>query len=322
MASVRNGDLFLWGLDHDSFPWWGLTQPHAFAAAMSLMELKKKFWRNTSSGECVLSGEGGCFTIELATTREQIAEAYELLCMKLSAAEVEPLERLVQNAMGIVLAGRKTGYRLFIARDQQGAVAATYGGSLMGLSGNDAVFIGTYAATHDSYAGKGLMGQLFISGLIQAAEDAHNLKEELVLIIGDCTPTSEWTWDSVGRKRVCLVEGDSFREVGFYQPAIKFDLSTGLPAEGMSAIKEHLMVRGLGCEITKDLICQSVGAYYRWCGKRTQDDFPSADAYRKYRDHFDSLLGQFRAEIERGGDLVLFGAAERAALVAQGRWIE
>jgi hypothetical protein len=218
-----------------------------------------------------------------------------------------------------MIQGRPTGYRLFLLRNEENMAVAAYAGSLMDMRDGRAVFIGTYAATRACHQRLGLMRELFISGLMQAAADAHELEEDLALVIGDCTKESEPTWNAVGRKRLCCHNGrGGFKEVALLQPAIRFDLHTGQPACGMEVVKEHLMVRSFGDDITKPTICAAVDGYYRWCGKRPLEDFDTLEAYNTYRAHFDGLLALFRADIEEGGELALFSAAERAELEAKG----
>lgn len=295
------------------------TQATAWAAVMDLVTVGSKYSRDQlMSPECVITGPGGTFNIIRAQSDDEIAQGYELLCENLSKAEVEPLNRLTRNVRGVRLCDRPTCYRLFLAINEDGLVVAVYAGSLMDLDHRHAVFIGTYAATRHCHARRGLMRELFISGLMQAVMDADELGEELALIIGDCTQSSEHMWNAVGRKRLCMQTSVGVKEVDFLQPAIRFNLDTGLPADGLEPVKEHLMVRSLGPEITKRLIIQAVGAYYRWCGKRPPQDFASLGAYHQYRAHFDGLLMQFKEALCAGGELVLYSAAEREVAMQEG----
>lgn len=295
------------------------TQATAWAAAMDLVATGSKYSRDQLvSPECVIKGAGGTFSIVRAQTDDEIAQGYELLFNKLSAGEVEPLDRLTRNVRGVRLCDRPTCYRLFLAINEGGLVVAAYAGSLMDLDHRSSVFIGTYAATRDCHTRRGLMYELFVSGLMQAVIDAHELDEELVLIIGDCTQASEGMWNAVGRKRLCMYTNAGIQEVEFLQPAIKFDVNTGLPAPGLKPVKEHLMVRSLGPDITKELIVKAVDAYYRWCGKRPPEDFPNDEAFQLYRAHFDGLLQQFIEGLYAGGELVLYSAAERIAAMQDG----
>ncbi len=300
------------------------TQAKAWAAAMGLITETCKYSRDQLSlPECVITGQdGSTFHIIEARKVEQIKQGYDILCENLSAAEVEPFDRLTRNVQGVRLCDRPTCYRLFLAINEEGLVVAAYAGNIMDLDHRHAVFIGTYAATRQCHQRRGLITELFTSGLMQAVIDAHELNEELVLIIGDCTEASERTWNKVGRKCLYRYTADGVKEVEFLQPAIKFDLQTGFPAEGLEPVKEHLMVRSLGPDITKELIVRAVDAYYRWCGKRPPSDFETSgadpEAYFRYRAHFDGLLTQFEEGLCAGGDLVLFSAAEREAAIREG----
>jgi len=302
------------------------TQEHVWSAIYDLVETKCKYRRKRYLPEDTITGNVGVertFTIQLARTSEQVAQAHELLCDNLCVTEVEPLERFQRNCGRIALDGRETGYRLFLAYNEAGLMVAAYAGSLMDMPDNQAVFIGTYAATRKCHQKLGLMREMFVSGLMQAAMDAHMAGETLSLVIGDCTEASEHTWNSVGRKLLCLRDSQGNHwEVEFLQPAIKFDLSTGQPAPGMMPVKEYLMARPFGGVITLKAIYEAVGAYYRWCGKRPPEDFDDPEAYKRYRAHFDGLHRSFGEQIlGSDAELAFVSAAQRAALKQEGRWV-
>jgi len=63
------------------------------------------------------------------------------------------------------------------------------------------------------------------------------------MIAGECTWSSERAWNSVGRRRVYVQTGpNEYSELRYVQPALNFDVKTGLPTEDAGEASEHIMV--------------------------------------------------------------------------------
>src|SRR5713101_5148131 len=54
---------------------------------------------------------------------------------------------------------------------------------------------------------QGIVRELYISSMMQAAADAHSQGKKLSMIAGECTWSSERAWNSVGRRRVYVETG-------------------------------------------------------------------------------------------------------------------
>ena len=291
-------------------------QHHVWSAIESLLQDGRWERNDYSAPECMLTQGNHVIQIELAREPGHIDLAHKLFEGHLSFAEVESLERLHHNTRGVFLNGRLSKYQLYLARNIRNRdMVAAYAGNLMDLGNGAAVFIGTYAATCESHQRLGLMREMFTCALMQAAIDADRQGEELRLVIGDCTDEAEKLWNKTGRKRPYIqTSPNRFREIPFKEPSTHFDRTTGEPAKGAGAVLEHLMVRGFGCEITRELIDAAVTASFRWSGKRTLADFDLNEvAFRRYLAHFDNLLRTFRRGLYQPGELCLFSADERAA---------
>lgn len=282
-------------------------------------------WNRTQpyDPECTLVNSERRIHVSLARCEKDVAEAHRLFCQALKPPEVEALERLTSNWRGEKISGKMTQYRVFIARTKYGEPVAAHAGHVITLgdkSSNESAFIGSYAATANNFRGMGLMSEMFTCSLMQAARDAHDRRQVLRLIAGDCSESSEKVWNKAGgRKRVYMRIGRNFQQVRFMQPSLRFDFSTGEPAKDAGAVEQNLMIRDIlgNGEISPELLRKTVAAIYRWCAKRPKEQFVSIEAYARYREHFSILLREFGEQFN-GEKLCLLSQAERKAKEEQG----
>ncbi len=273
--------------------------------------------------ECTLVDGERRIHVALARKEEDVKDAHRLFCQALKPPEVETLGRLIRNWKGEVISGKMTRYRMFIARTACGKPVAAHAGHVITLgdsSSAESAFIGSYAATAISFRGMGLMPEMFTCSLMQAAQDASERRQVLRLIAGDCSESSEKVWNKAGgRKRVYMRSGNTFRQVQFKQPSLRFDFETGEPAKDAGAVPQNLMIRDIlgNGDLSPELLQKAVAAIYRWCAKRPKGQFNSPDAYTRYREHFSGLLREFGEQFT-GEKLCLLSQAERKAKEAQG----
>jgi hypothetical protein len=155
--------------------------------------------------------------------------------------------------------------------------------------------------------------------MMQAAADAHSGGRRFSMIAGEATSGSERAWNSVGRRRVYVETGpNEYSELRYVQPALDFDLNTGLPTDGAGEAAEHIMVHFLEGEPDKVRMSAAVESIYLWCNTWPDDVFENEDACDAHLGYVAKLYEAFDAFMRANGPLRLLSAQEREQLRAEG----
>ncbi len=185
-------------------------------------------------------------------------------------------------------------YRVYVAKDGEQVVGVIAGG-LDDLEENLSVLMIGYAATAEAYRRQGIQRKLFNKLVLDAAADAAGEGKTLAVISSEATGSSVPMWAKLG-----------FDDIGvpYVQPALDFDASTGLPAEGAGEAVENLMLAFL-TEPNKHLVSKSVEAIYRWSHRWEEDEFETPEAYAAHVAYVDQFQADFDANLAR--TVVSFG---------------
>jgi hypothetical protein len=281
--------------------------------------------------ECTVKREDTyCLSLVHSQDDNKIEEIQELIEQTFGKDEVDPIEVLRAGIDGKLVDGSKdiARYRLFIARDPSGKIQSLYAGGLIemvdgqGLAHDEAMFMGAYAVTRQESQRRGLVRELYISSMMQAAADAYAENQHLSLIAAETTSGSERVWNAMHRRRVYLETApNQYSELTYIQPALEFDPETGLPAEGAGEVAEHLMVHFLDGKTDKDRLLAAVDGIYRWCNTYPRTFFRNEKAYEKHRQYLHEIWNECRDFVFGAGRLQLLSAIERERFVKQGRQI-
>lgn len=300
-----------------------ITQCGAWSAIFNILEGSKHTRDQIIFPACTFTTEHRQFAISAATNETEVRECHAVFSSVLKATELEDQDTFVRNTVhGVMVGDKRCRYKVFCIRDDEtGAVIAAHAGVLVGLdTEGTAVFIGTYAATNPIFGNGGLMRQLLASSLMQAAYDAHARDETLVSIIGDCTSSSERTWNQTGRSRIYIPDGVDpkiYQEVQFQQASLRFDVN-GLPTGDAGVVSEHLMARVfVGTGLSREMISDAVKATYAWCeGQWDPNYFSNTAAYKVFLGHFHGLMSRFNEQLRGGNEpLFLFTQTRRNAMI-------
>jgi len=177
-------------------------------------------------------------------------------------------------------------YRVYVAKDGDKVVGVIAGGLDYLNDEEDALMIG-YAATQESYRGQGIQRRLFNELVKDASADSVSEGKTLGVITAEATQMSIPMWKKLGLDII---------PVDYIQPALDFDASTGLPAEGAGEAKETLML-GFLSEPNKDKVAKSVEAIYRWSHRWPREEFDSNKAYAAHVAYVDKFQSEFNARL-------------------------
>jgi GNAT superfamily N-acetyltransferase len=178
-------------------------------------------------------------------------------------------------------------YRVYVAKDGEKVVGVIAGG-LDDLEDNYQVLMIGYAATDEAYRLQGIQRQLFNELVRDAAADASAKGKTLAVITSEATDESVPMWGKLGF---------DFIPVTYIQPALDFDLSTGLPAEDADDVQENLML-AFNVEPNKHLVSKAVEAIYRWSNLWPREKFESDEAYAAHVAYVDHFQRQFDAKLQ------------------------
>lgn len=286
-----------------------------------------RYKREGEGPECAIEHDGKKYEVRLVRSQDKktVQEIQEMMEEALGKEEVDPIEVLKAGIDGKRLDGSRdvARYRLYIARDGSGKIQSTYAGGLVRMIGSaltgEAVFMGTYGITRPECRRRGLVRELYISSMMQAAADAHSEGRKFSMVVGECTSSSERAWNSVGRRRVYVeAEPNQYSELRYVQPALDFDRNTGLPAEDAGEAPEHIMVHFLEGVPDKARISAAIESMYLWCNTWPQSLFDSKAAYDAHLHYVAKLHKEFDTLMRANGPLRLLSAQERERLCAMG----
>ncbi len=283
----------------------------------------------TDTPECVIEKEGKRYEVHLVRAGDEnlIAEIQALSEGVFGREEVDSMEVLKAAIKGELPDGSRdlTRYRLYVARDESGKLQSVYAGGTMEMQNdrheptNESMFMGAYGVTRPESQRKGLVRELYISSMMQAAMDSHTEKRRLVMIAGECTWSSERAWNAVGRRRVYVETGrGEYTELPYIQPALEFDPDTGLPLEESGEAPEHLMVQFLEGNPNKEKIIAAIDSIYRWCNVWPRSTFTSDHAYATHVRYLEDFQKRYTDFFSKNGALHLLSPEERKALKAKG----
>ena len=292
--------------------------------------MKNSRYQREHGPECTIEGRGKKYEVRMvhSTDEKAVQEIQKLIEEALRKEEIDPIEVLKAGIDGRLLDGSEdiARYRLYIARDETGRIQSVYAGGLVGLAGpapaGEAMFMGAYGITRPESRRQGIVRELYISSMMQAAADAHSQGKNLSVIAGECTWSSERAWNSVGRRRVYVETGpNEYSELRYVQPALDFDKKTGLPTEDAGEASEHIMADFLESEPDKGRISAAVESMHRWCNTWPRNGFENQAAYDVHLQYVSDLGKKFNTFISAKGPLRLLSADQREELRAQGATI-
>jgi hypothetical protein len=286
-----------------------------------------KYKRDENRPECAIARDGKEYEVRMAHSEDKrtVEEIQEMMEETFGKKEVDPIEVLRAGLDGRLLDGSQdvARYRFYVARDESGKIQSVYAGGLVGMRdpalAGEAVFMGAYGITRPESRGQGMVRELYISSLMQAAADAHSEGKRFSMIAGECTWRSERVWNSVGRRRVYVETGPNrYSELRYVQPALDFDRSTGLPTKDVGEAAEHIMVQFLEGEPDKARISAAIESMYLWCNTWPQSIFESKAAYDAHLHYVATLHKDFDAFMRANGPLRLLSAQDREQLRRRG----
>jgi hypothetical protein len=292
--------------------------------------MKNSRYRRGQGPECTIERDGKKYEVRMvhSTDEKTVQEIQKLMVETFGKEEVEPIEVLRAAIDGRLFDGSKdiARYRLYVARDEAGRIQSVYAGGLVGMAdpapAGEAMFMGAYGITRPESQRQGIVRELYISSMMQAAADAHSQGKKLSMIAGECTWSSERAWNSVGRRRVYVETGpNEYSELRYVQPALNFDVKTGLPTEDAGEASEHIMVDFLEGEPDKGRISAAVESMNSWCNTWPRNAFENQAAYDVHLQYVADLRKEFNTFIFTNGPLRLLSADQREQLRAQGATI-
>ena len=292
--------------------------------------MKNSRYRRGQGPECTIERDGKKYEVRMvhSTDEKTVQEIQKLMEETFGKEEVEPIEVLRAGIDGRLFDGSKdiARYRLYVARDEAGRIQSVYAGGLVGMAdpapAGEAMFMGAYGITRPESQRQGIVRELYISSMMQAAADAHSQGKKLSMIAGECTWSSERAWNSVGRRRVYVETGpNEYSELRYVQPALNFDVKTGLPTEDAGEASEHIMVDFLEGEPDKGRISAAVESMNSWCNTWPRNAFENQAAYDVHLQYVADLRKEFNTFIFTNGPLRLLSADQREQLRAQGATI-
>lgn len=292
--------------------------------------MKDSRYQRGAGPECTIERDGKKYQIRMvhSTDKQTVQEIQKLMEETFAKEEVDPIEILAAGIDGRLLDSSEdiARYRLYVARDEAGRIQSVYAGGLVGMTdpapAGEAMFMGAYGITRPESRRQGIVRELYLSSMMQAAADAHAQGKKLSVIAGECTSSSERTWNSVGRSRVYVKTGpNEYSELRYVQPALDFDKKTGLPMGDAGEASEHLMVDFLEGEPDTRRLSAAVDSIYRWCNTWPRNAFENQAAYEVHAKYVADLRKKLNTFIFTNGSLRLLSADQREQLRAQGATI-
>jgi hypothetical protein len=297
-----------------------------------LPEIQKQS-KYTRSGEnmpeCTIERDGKKYEIKLVRPEDEeiIQEIQKLSEEAFGEEEVDPVEILKMGIQGKEPDGTQdiSRYRLYVARDESGKIQSVYAGGLVEMRtknkepNGEMTFMSAYGITRPESQRHGLMRELYVSSMMQAATDALAQDKKFNMVAAEATGTSEKSWNAVGHRRVYVETGpNEYTELKYVQPALDFDFNTGLPTEDAGEFPEHLMVQFVEGEPDKDRIKAAVDGMYRWNNLYDQDAFTSAEAFNQHKHYIAEIQKKFNDQLSTSSPLHLLSAEEREVLKNKG----
>jgi GNAT superfamily N-acetyltransferase len=223
-------------------------------------------------------------TIEITrvqpSDKKTINAFYKLWEQVFGAEELEPKSITVAAMNGEY----PVVYRVYVAKDGNKVVGVIAGGMDYLVDDQNVLMIG-YAATHKDYRKQGIQRTLFNELVKDASADSTKEGKTLSVITSEATEMSVPVWGKLGLMLI---------PVNYIQPALDFDESTGLPADGAGEAKENLML-GFLTDPSNELISKAVEAIYRWSHRWPREDFDSDEAYAAHVAYVDRFQREFDA---------------------------
>lgn len=253
-----------------------------------------------------------------------LPEIYKFLKENFKQDELSSLETLKQKIDGVDNSGnQRPKYRCFYVEQKfkqnlerkilAVRISETFPmETLTKKSTNKNIFYGLYIAVDKDYRYLGLAKELYISSLLDAVWLSTEEQKEICAILAECTPDSEKLMNSVGLKRIFFEKGNTITELPYYQPALEFDLKTGVNLS--CEVAEHLMLLNLSRGPTNMVIlCDIIHSLFNHYEKNyVENDFENLFAYQKYCAYFQNLRRNiFQYIIYSGGCLRMLNFAEQ-----------
>jgi hypothetical protein len=288
-----------------------------------------KYRRSPQGPECTIEAAGTKYKLSLVRANDEnaIQEIQRFMEETFGQKEVDPIDVFKAGIEGKLLDGSKdiARYRVFTASDGMGNIQSVYAGGLIemmngqGNPSGKAMFMGAYAMTHPENRRRGIIRELYISSMMEAASDAFAADKKLSLVAAETSSSSERVWNTIGRRRAYIETGlNEYTELPYVQPALEFEPQTGLPAEGAGALPEHLMLHFLEGDADKIRLTAAVDSMYRWCNAYPESFFASARAYERHKAYIADIQNKLNDFIFSNGRLRLLSVGERAGLRQQG----
>ena len=241
---------------------------------------QSRYRRSTiESPNTAIEIEGKKFTIERIEDGDSpdVPKVLELFYVGFDAAEVETEESFKNSIEGRTEFGTPvTPYIIFAVKDEEGKIISAFGGTLLDFEGSDnqsekeCALQVWYIVSDKTIRQNGIARELYISGLMQAVQEADAQNKKLTFAIGECASTAEVFWNKVGWKRIYLEKGNkrTYEELRYIQPPMRWNTETGEIAEDTHEVAQHFMIDSMGPSThTKQNFLQSSLAFmegYAW----------------------------------------------------------
>lgn len=283
--------------------------------------------RDKMSINCEVSKDGQNFNIGMIESKqdENIGELLKLLDKHFKEDALNSRDEFILKLEGKTKQGsNRPQYRCFYVKNNEGKMIGIRICEQFPLEDKDGnitnqnIFYAMYIAIDKEYRRFGIPRELYVSSLIDAAQESEKRGKKLNFIIGECSPRTENLQNAVGLKRVYFKKEGKLTEFKYYQPPMKFNLSTGEKISGEPA--EHLMICKMNeGELSKEeLFNATKSLYVQYQNNYPRTIFESDEAFKKHQDYYSALYANMLEQIEQGGELVLLSAEERILQIAEG----
>ena len=301
-------------VDHPDQPAWQMVEQ---------LKRRSHFRRATQiSPDTWIEGEKK-FRIEVIRSGQDptLTAVHKMFERTFGEEEVDPEEFLRTAVEGITPWGTPDSrYLILTAKNEKGKLISTITGAQLDiedeqgqLTGETVLYIG-YAVTDPKIRQGGLARELYISMVMEAAQQAQREGKRLKFAIGECTWTSEKFWNKVGWKRVYTQTGGKkeYTELPYVQPALDYDPATGAPTEEAGEMPEHLMVDAFGNAVpNKTDLQRAVQSLYYFCNEWPPEAFTTPGAFEQQQVYLAGIRTDLKKFLDDSGQLILLDAEKR-----------
>lgn len=215
-------------------------------------------------------------------------------------------------------------YRIISIFDENKELSAACVGSVLNAknsekdSSNEMIYYVAYIATNPNLKKSGLAREAYISSLMDAAKIAKENNKNLTFSTGECTPTSEHFWNSMGEKRIYIKSNGGYKELSYILPALNFNKDTGSITPNSVETPLHLMIDSFdGEKISKEkikIVYETIVSSEMW----PREAFSNNEAYENYSQYIQNLKNKFIETLDSEGELVLLSAEEKENIQKEG----